>query len=281
MSRNEQTKAEYGQQDTRSEADTTASKSGEDYSESLRKCSNCGKKETTIHCVITGQLVCRSCRGDNIRDLMKDLKNMKEELEVKYPKSVRERMAKINKVNKDLDEKLKKTEKDAAEAYRDLRKLVDASEKETLRKIKAAHKFKKDELTAEMNIYEGHLKENQQALDKVSNDSCHTIHFPVGKVNDGEIASLCQTKKMYADIIDNLHQPEEREEPTRTSLKAKFDEAKAKEGLDQFPEVVSDENKEKKKKKKKSDKNEDEQDGEHQGDDGDQTQRSTKNNNAK
>ena len=42
---------------------------------------------------------------------MKDLKNMKEELEVKYPKSVRERMAKINKVNKDLDEKLKKTEK--------------------------------------------------------------------------------------------------------------------------------------------------------------------------
>ena len=53
----------------------------------------------------------RSCRGDNIRDLMKDLKNMKEELEVKYPKSVRERMAKINKVNKDLDEKLKKTEK--------------------------------------------------------------------------------------------------------------------------------------------------------------------------
>ena len=54
---------------------------------------------------------------------------------------------------------------------------------------------------------------------EVSNDSCHTIHFPVGKVNDGEIASLCQTKKMYADIIDNLHQPEEREEPTRTSLK--------------------------------------------------------------
>ena len=60
---------------------------------------------------------------------------------------------------------------DAAEAYRDLRKLVDASEKETLRKIKAAHKFKKDELTAEMNIYEGHLKENQQALDKVHRSS--------------------------------------------------------------------------------------------------------------
>ncbi|XP_075265147.1 uncharacterized protein LOC142357382 [Convolutriloba macropyga] len=131
--------------------------------------------------------------------------------------------------------------------------MVDESEKQTLRKIRAAHKYKKDELNSEMAIYEGHLKENQQALDKVSNDSCHTIHFPVGKVDDGEVASLCQTRKMYADIINNLHQPEEREEPTRTALKAKFDMRKPKEGIDQFADVVSDDKEnEKKKKKEKS-----------------------------
>ena len=100
-----QTRSEHGDDPKNEE------KTGELNTESLRKCSQCGKKETTIHCVISGQLVCRSCRGDNIRDLMKDLKTMKDELENKYPKSVRERMAKINKVNKDLDEKLKKTEK--------------------------------------------------------------------------------------------------------------------------------------------------------------------------
>jgi len=181
---------------------------------------------------------------------MKDLKNMKDELENKYPKSVRERMAKINKVNKDLDEKLKKTEKDCSDAYRDLRKLIDESERQTMRKIKAAHKYKKEELNGEMAIYEGHLKENQQALERVSNDSCHTIHFPVGKVDDGEVASICQTRKMYADIINNLHQPEEREEPKRTALKAKFDHAQPKVGIDNFAEIVSDDKDEKNSKKK-------------------------------
>ena len=62
---------------------------------------------------------------------------------------------------------LKLTYQDCSEAYRDLRKMVDESEKQTLRKIRAAHKYKKDELNSEMAIYEGHLKENQQALDKV------------------------------------------------------------------------------------------------------------------
>ena len=46
-----------------------------------------------------------------MRDVMKELKESKEYLEAHYPKSVRERIALIQKVQKDLDLKNKKAEK--------------------------------------------------------------------------------------------------------------------------------------------------------------------------
>lgn len=235
-------------------------KGGEYSSDALWKCSICGKKEKTVHCVHCGHLVCGECRGNHVRDVMRELKGQKDILEVEYPKSVRERMALINKIKKDLDEKKKKADKLSESAFKDIRRAVDEREAAVKKQIAAGNDNKKRELDSEYAIYEGHLKENKEALDKVSNNSCATIHFPVRTITDEQVASLCQTRKLYADIIDKLHKPEEREEPTRTALKVKFDTTveNAKKEISQYGEVSTDE-KEKKKISKEKEKNKDDQ----------------------
>ena len=90
---------------------TKEMKPGDVSKQALEKCSACGKKEQTIHCVHCGALVCRICRGNHVRDVMKELKESKDYLENQYPKSVRERIALIHKVQKDLDVKQKRAEK--------------------------------------------------------------------------------------------------------------------------------------------------------------------------